>query len=75
MKIFTIENETSNITVHATVQAAEAVANAEPFRNETGLTKLVADWPMARLVEIWNSIPGETPVTKFTDRKTAVSRI
>jgi hypothetical protein len=30
---------------------------------------------MTRLVEIWNGIPGETPVTRFTDRKRAVSRI
>ena len=75
MKIFTIENETNNITVHATVQGAEAVANAERFRNEAGLNKLAADWPAARLVEIWNSLPGVSPVKKFKDRQTAVSRI
>ena len=75
MKIFTIENETNNITVHATIQDAEAVANAERFRNEAGLNKLAADWPAARLVEIWNSLPGAIPVKKFKDRQTAVSRI
>ncbi len=75
MKIFRIENETNNITVHATIQDAEAVANAERFRNETGLGKLAADWPAARLVDIWNSLPGSIPVKKFTDRQTAVSRI
>jgi hypothetical protein len=75
MKIFTIENETNNITVHGTTQDAEAVANAERFRNETGLNKLAADWPAARLVEIWNSLPGVAPVKKFKDRQTAVSRI
>ena len=75
MKIFTIENETNNITVHATIQDAEAVANAERFRNEAGLNKLAAGWPAARLVEIWNSLPGTIPVKKFKDRQTAVSRI
>lgn len=75
MKTFTIENETNNITLHATVQDAEAVANAERFRNEAGLSKLAANWPTARLIEIWNSLPGVTPVTKFKDRNTAVSRI
>ena len=50
MKTFTIENETNNITVHATVLDAEAVANAERFRNEIGLAKLAAQWPTARLV-------------------------
>ena len=32
-------------------------------------------WPASRLVEIWNSVPGFTPVKKFTDRKTALARI
>jgi hypothetical protein len=75
MNIFTIENETNNITIHLTMQEAEAVANAERFRNEGGLAKLAADWPAARLVEIWNSLRGESPVKKFKDRATAVSRI
>jgi hypothetical protein len=75
MKSFTIENETNNITIHATVQDAEAAANAERFRNEAGLAKLAADWPASRLVDIWNSLPGATPVKKFRDRATAVSRI
>ena len=75
MKIFTIENETNNITIHATIPDAEAVANAERFRNESGLNKLAADWPAIRLVEIWNSLPGVSPVKKFKDRQTAVSRI
>src|ERR1700733_13208186 len=75
MKSFTIENETNNITIHATVQDAEAAANAERFRNEAGLHKLAADWPASRLVEIWNSLPGVTPLKKFKDRQTAVSRI
>jgi hypothetical protein len=75
MKIFTIDNDTNNITVHATLQDAEAVANAETFRSESGLSKLAADWQAARLVEIWNSLPGVSPVKKFKDRQTAVSRI
>ena len=75
MKAFTIENETNNITLHATIQEAEAIPNAEHFRNEAALAKLAANWPAARLVEIWNSLPGETPVKKFKDRATAVSRI
>ena len=75
MKIFTIESETNNITVHTSAKEAEAVAGAERFRNEAGLAKLAADWPAARLVEIWNSLPGATPVKKFKDRGTAVSRI
>jgi hypothetical protein len=75
MKTFTIENETNNITVHTSVQEAEAVANAEQFSDEAAMAILAADWPAARLVEIWNCLPGVTPVTKFKDRTTGVSRI
>jgi hypothetical protein len=75
MQNFTIENETNNITVHGSVKDAEAVPNSERFGNEAALAKLAANWPAARLVEIWNSLPGETPVKKFKDRATAVSRI
>jgi len=75
MKNFTIENETNNITVHGSAKEAEAVPNSERFTNEAALAKLAANWPAARLVEIWNSLPGETQVKKFKDRATAVSRI
>src|ERR1700691_4952163 len=60
---------------YSTTQDADAVTNAERFRNEAGLAKLAANWPAARLIEIWNRLPGETPVKKFKDRATAVSRI
>ena len=32
-------------------------------------------WPLKRLVEIWNSLPGVTPVEKFTSRQIALERI
>jgi hypothetical protein len=35
----------------------------------------VAGWPAERLVAIWNSLPGVTPVKKFKDRTTAGTRI
>jgi hypothetical protein len=75
MKTFTIEIDTNNITLHSTAKEAEAVPGSERFSNEAMLAKLTAQWPTARLVEIWNSLPGETPVKKFKDRATAVSRI
>jgi hypothetical protein len=73
MKSFSIEAD-NNITAFAMGQEAE-VARGETFHNQAELHKLVADWPTSRLVEIWNSVPGFTPVKKFTDRKTAVARI
>ena len=75
MKTFTIENETNNITAHSTAQEAESVAGAERFATVAAFAGLAANWPSARLVEIWNSLPGATAVTKFKDRKTAVTRI
>ena len=75
MKTFTIENETNNITAHATKREAALVSNAEIFGSDTDLAGLAAYWPAPRLIEIWNSIPGNTPVRKFTDRKTAATRI
>ena len=75
MKIFTIDNETDNLTMHAAAKEAEAVPDSERFGTEAGLAELAADWPAARLVEIWNRLPGAIPVQKFRDRKTGVNRI
>src|SRR5580658_4952464 len=75
MKNFTIENESNNITIHGSAKEAEAVPDSERFSNEAALAKLAANWPAARLVEIWNSLPGATEIKKFKDRATAVSRL
>ena len=45
------------------------------FASEQELQELAGAWPMKRLVEIWNRLPGVEPVTRFTDRKTAIGRI
>jgi hypothetical protein len=74
MKTFTIEND-NNITVHTSAAEAEAILDAERFASEEELASLAANWPAARLVEIFNSLPGVTEVRKFKDRATAVSRI
>ena len=75
MTTFTIETGTSNITAHATKQKAKAIPHAECFSSAEELASLAANWPTARLIEIWNGIPGVTPVKKFTDRKAAATRI
>jgi len=75
MKTFTIEHETNNITAHTSAKEAESEPGAERFATAAALSALAANWPSARLVEIWNSLPGATPVKKFKDRKTAVTRI
>jgi hypothetical protein len=78
MTTFTLETD-NNITAHDATPAAQG--NMVAFATEKELTKLSADWPITRFVEVWNSFAGVPPfgdlkpVKKFTDRKTAVARI
>src|ERR1700704_6289715 len=53
----------------------QADFEGEIFASQQELADLAAKWPANRLIEVWNGIPGLTPVKKFTDRKSAVSRI
>src|SRR3989442_7002950 len=71
MKTYTIDTENS-ITAFASKQEA---GEGESFSSQQELASLVAEWQTDRLVEVWNGIPGLTPVKKFTDRKSAVARI
>jgi hypothetical protein len=53
----------------------------ETFASQKELAKLAAEWPMARLVDIWNNFAGVVPfddlkpVKKFQTRDVAVNRI
>ena len=73
MTIFTIDTE-NHIAAHAS--ASEVTDKAcEQFTSEKELAQLAADWPGSRLVDIWNRIPGLTPVKRFTNRAVATARI
>jgi uncharacterized protein DUF3489 len=75
MTTFTIDAE-NNITAYPNAtDASECNPDLAQFDSEAALAKLSADWPMSRFVEIWNSIPGNTEVSKLADRKKAVARI
>jgi len=74
MTTFTIDAD-NNITAHASATEAKALAGTERFGNEAALAKLAANWTAARLVEIYNSLTGVTPVKKFKDRNTGAARI
>ena len=74
MTIYTITPD-NNITAHAMAAEAQNIAGAQQFTSAEELSELAASWPTSRLAEIWNTLPGATPVKKFTDRKTAVTRI
>jgi hypothetical protein len=74
MKAFTIDAE-NNIVAHASAKTAPKTEGTELFTSQDALAELTAAWPASRLVEIFNSLTGVTPVKKFTDRKKAVARI
>jgi hypothetical protein len=76
MRTFIIDQE-NNITVFASEKQAKTSdsTGAETFLSQQELATLAADWPIRRLVEIWNSLTGVDPVKKFTDRKIAIARI
>jgi hypothetical protein len=52
-----------------------AVSENAKFGSEAEFARLASDWAMTRLADVWNSIPGVEPVTRFKDRKTAIRRI
>jgi hypothetical protein len=72
MKHFTIDAE-NHITVHASRNAARDTG-AGVFSTEEQFADLIGP-DSKRLLEIWNSLPGVKPVTKFTNRKVATERI
>jgi Protein of unknown function (DUF3489) len=56
-------------------QGAGDMEGGSIFASEQELQNLATEWPMKRLVAIWSHVPGVQPVTRFTDRKTAVARV
>src|SRR5690242_11196447 len=56
-------------------EPADSNAGGRTFASEQEFEELTHEWPMKRLVEIWNRLPGLEPVARFTDRKTAIRRI
>ena len=59
----------------ATTIGTHKPEGTDHFSSLDELAQLAEPWPAARLVRVWNSLSGATAVKRFTDRKTAVSRI
>ena len=72
MNAFTIDSD-NNITVHATRKAARQTG-AGVFDTAENLAELIGT-DNRRLVAIWNSLTGVTPVKKFTSRAVGARRI
>jgi len=72
MNTFTIDTD-NRLAVHA--DDVTVAGDTVKFATAAEFAATAKDWPTARLVEVWNKLPDVTPVTKFTDRKTAIRRI
>ena len=76
MTTFTIDQENA-ITAFATAEEA-AASSATPFdsfASQKELAELAKAWPADRLVAIFNSLTGVTPVESFKSAQAATSRI
>lgn len=74
MFTFSIDSE-NRITAFDVSEADEAPEGGIQFRSEKEWEELAEGWPTARLVTVWNGIPGVAAVKKFTNRQTALARI
>src|SRR5882762_8254316 len=76
MKTFTIDTD-NNISAFATPEEAAATTTTpfDTFASQKELASLIAKWPAERLVAIWNSLAGVTPVKKFKNAKAAAGKI
>jgi hypothetical protein len=74
---FTIDTETNNISAFATQEeAAASTSNPfESFASQKELAQLAGTWPEERLVAIYSSLPGVTPVETFKTAKAGASKI
>lgn len=72
---FTIDMENNITAFPSSKEIVERADGTETLNNLEELTTLAAQWSGARLVAIWNSLPGVEPVTRFTSRKVAVARM
>ena len=76
-------NATNKVTFtiddHNNIATCEEGALVAPdllrFSTQEQFEAVAADWPSSRFLDVWNQIPGNIPVKKFTNRQTAIRRI
>ena len=81
MNVFTIDAENNIRALPSAESSVVPCPEAQSVTSQKEFAKLVADWPLTRLVETWNQFAGVVPwndlkpVKKFTNRDTGVRRI
>ena len=75
-RVFLLSSDGSIFVFPAEPNARAALACGDSlFEDLADLKRLTAEWPITRLVSLWNGIPGVAPIRKFRDRTTALKRI
>ena len=76
MKTFTINSDNKVKAWNSRADAEQKdTPGAARFSTIDELAQMTHGWPLARLVAVWNGVSGVTPLSRFTDRDTAVARI
>jgi hypothetical protein len=75
MPTFTIDTDQNITAYHTPEAAASSDAGLPRFSSQAELSKLAAEWPASRWIEVWNSIPGNQPVKKLGPPKKAAARV
>ena len=75
-KVFLLSADDSVSVFVSESHARKAMAEGDLLFGSAAELKGATDgWPGARLVNVWNGVPGVVRIKKFTDRSTAVQRI
>ena len=76
MKTLLTDSESKVATVESGPEGEpNAAVSAEQFSSIEEFAEMTQGWPLSRLVAMWNGLYGVIPVSRFTDRSTAVTRI
>src|SRR6266404_8678231 len=75
MTTFRMDAENNITAVTSGQQISQSEGETETFSSRQELTALAEKWPAARLVEIWNGLPGVEAIERFTSRQAAITRI
>jgi hypothetical protein len=74
MKTFVID-KVDRVHPYSSIAVARRAPGEVVFTTRKEFEAAIKVWPAARLLAIWNQLPGAKPVGKFRDRRTALRRI
>ena len=64
-----------NVTARRKRRKADVRNNVLTFASDKELAEITAEWPVTRLVAIWNKLPRVKSVARFASRSIAIQRI